>query len=252
MKYRIITLFFIVLSGTSVWAQEECARMIDTLVTVRETSFRVKRIPDALFDSLAAIHYVEPDTCIKDFKVVEEMFKPDIYFRYDVIFNEWDNDYYYLLKEIGYKGKYRYFIEENEGFVGFYPKQRILMYYGGHSSDQAMFIDTGQDAWNPMYAALSADGYFRLTGLHSGQESVYYRIEYNPSGRKKKKTQEVELLAMLDEITQQIPMEDIGYTDFIFKPFWVDGVLYFQTGGDFHYGSWGERRNIALLCNRFQ
>lgn len=244
MKYGITTMFFIILFGTSALAQEECIQMIDTVVTVRETSFRVKRIPDAVFDSLAAIHYVKPETCIKDFKAVEKMLAPEFQFLYDTVYYEGNEDYCYLLKEIRRKGKYRYLIGESDGFVGFYPKQRILMYFGGHSSDQAICIDTGEDAWNPEYAALSPDGRFRLTGLHTGQESVDYQIEYKPSG--KKGTQKFELLAMLNEVTQQIPIEDIGYTYFVFIPFWVDGVLYFQTGGEFAYGSWGERRCVAM------
>lgn len=236
MGYRILTLLIFILPCIAVSAQEDDIHMIDTVVVAGETSFRVQRITEEQFENLATNYYTPPETPLTDIEEVKKMLAPEFSIKYEAIYYE-EGDYYeYLLHEFRRHGKYRYIIQENEGFRAYYPQARIFKYYGGHSSDQAFHIDTGIEAWNPEYAAISADGNYRITGLHTGQESVEYRIEY------KNEKQEYVLLAMLEEVTQQIPIEDIGYTLFIFKPFWVDGTLYFHTGGE----SWGELRCLSL------
>lgn len=224
---RIILLLLALAFAASAAAQEEPCRLTDTTVMAGNTRFRVQRLATSAFDTLSAAHYVRPSEPVMEMDEVKELLGPEFSLDYYLLSYDDGNDelgnYDYSLTELRREGKFRLFVSESDGFGGYYPKERIMKYCGGHCSDQAFFVDTGEEAWNPYYSAVPDGGRFRLTGLHDGQDAVDYRIEYRADDGN------FRLLAMLRDVTQQIPVSEIGYTYYIYEPFWVDGTLYFYT-----------------------
>lgn len=207
-------------------------RLIDTTVVVRQNTFRLRQIPRVEFDSLRSVHFIPPSEPVTNIEKIKEILGSE----YDIICNVYsnDSDTLYYMKEFCRRNKFRVLISpENDGVQGYYPRERIMLYYGGHSSDEAFFTDTGEDAYNPEYSAISANKQFRITGLHSGQDDVFTKIE-----RRVAKAS-YEWLCSLSEIAQQIPYEAYtGGMEYIFDPFWIGNTLYFRTGYSGVEDSW--------------
>lgn len=199
--------------------------LIDTAISCNGISYRIQRIPKNEFNRLHKIGYVAPSQRETDIVKVERMLGKEYSLAYSVYGT--DSLKEYSLREVRRKNKFRVIIDESDGFIGYYPGERIIMYYGGHSSDQAFFVDTGEDAYNPEYSAFSSNGRFRITGLHSGQDNVEYKIErYNLAQKR------FERLCDLYNIMEYSAPYEVytGRTDYIFNQFWIDNTLYFRLG----------------------
>ncbi|PXV68105.1 hypothetical protein CLV62_102137 [Dysgonomonas alginatilytica] len=243
-KFLLFLIIYILVSAGNCFANnsdDQNIRLIDTVVVVQQKEFHLRQVPRFEFDSLRAIHFVPPSEPITDMETIQKILGPEYDIIYDISTAYGDSCYY--IKEFRRNNKFRLLIQETDGLKGYYPRERIMLYYGGNSSDQAFFTDTGDDAYNPAYSVTSADKRFRITGLHTGQESADLRIEW----RGAKQQYEV-LCDDLWEIIEQIPYEaNIGRREFIFSPFWVDNTLYFRVGYSVDEEDWaGEYNFIAI------
>jgi len=73
----------------------------------------------------------------------------------------------------------------NKGWSGYYPEYDILLLEGGHSSDMAFSIKTGETditIGNPEYMIASPKNTYRLNGTYSGQECVLYFFQKKVNG----------------------------------------------------------------------
>jgi hypothetical protein len=221
----ITTLLF--LSVTNCFADEpdESETMIDTVLTCRNLSFRVQQIDFEAFDSLYHTYFTAPSELVRDMAQIKKLLGNEFQLKYDSIRYEDYTDY--TLKEFRKGNQYRLLICETDGLIGFYPRERILMYYGGHTSDNAFFVDSGEEAYNPEYSAFALNGQYSIIGMHSGQDEVFYRIRKYDTVQ----NQWIDLCWLYD-IFSDSKLEG-HYLHYIFKQFWVDNTLYFQIGSDY-------------------
>lgn len=196
--------------------------ILDTLVSYNGHHFQVRRLEGRDFTLLYKAHAAtqRPSRAIKDIRQVEKNLGPGYHLAY-----RFTPDSICLLKEVRYGNRLRVLISETDGFQAYYPRERILVYYGGHSRDEAFYVHTGERAYNPEYSAVSPDRQFRCLGLHSGQEHVNYTFDVFDKERKVYLT----VCGLLD-ITGQLSQDDTGYTFLIFDSFWVGNTFYFRTG----------------------
>ncbi len=240
------TLLIPMIASAALWSRVELCRadppedlhtrVIDTTITLEDGQrFRLRNMPCERFDSLRRIYYVAPSEPIKDPAKVEKLLgRRKCRITYTTYAFDHSDDYEYGLSEVRYGRRLRVMIQESEGFIGYYPRERIFMYMGGHTSDQAFFIDTGEEAYNPEYSAFSADGRYRLTGMFGGQESVDYRIEKYDPARGKYVNLDSDgyiLQKIIDRVDVDVRYYYIGYLGEVYDQFWVGNTLYFRTGG---------------------
>ncbi len=215
----------------------------DTVVVVNNIPYRVRHVPQQEFDSLHAIYRVVPEAPLKDPAEINAALGPEYHLDYHYTSYDDGNDemgnYGIFLKEFRRHKKFRLIIPENDGLIGYFPRERILMYAGGHSSDQAFFVDNGEGAYNPEESATSPDGRFRLTGMYSGQDHVDYTFE-----EKDRKTGRYKHLCSFSDVVKEMTGDFFysHYLGYIYELYWAGHTLYFRTGGgpeyDDNYSSW--------------
>ncbi len=218
-------------------------RLKDTVVVVNNIPYRVRRVPQQEFDSLHATYRIVPEVPLKDPADINTALGPGYHLDYHYTSYDDGNDemgnYGIFLKEFRRHKKFRLIFPENDGLIGYYPRERILMYMGGHSSDQAFFVDTGEEAYNPEESAISPDGRFRLVGLYSGQDHVDYTFE-----EKDRKTGRYKPLCRFPDVVKDMPEHFFysHYLGYIHELFWAGNTIYFRTGNgpeyDNDYSSW--------------
>lgn len=205
-------------------------KYIDTVVSAHGMDFRIRRVSPEDFAALHAKHGAAPSRVIR---TIDSMLM-DLGPEYSVQlyrYRDGDTTYYASdsFSELRREGKFRLLLSHETGGCWYYPAERVVLCEGGHSSDQAFFVDTGESAYNPFHSATQANGRFRIAGLYTGQDSVDYRIEmedeYRPGNYK--------LLAHLYEIVRSIPYETfyISWWGYLEAQFWADDTLYVQIGG---------------------
>lgn len=107
------------------------------------------------------------------------------------------------------------------------PQGKDTIVCRGHSCDMAFHILTFENAYNPGYSAVRKGDPYRMTGMHTGHESVEYKLE-----KWNKDKKEYTYLSTLWDLLSKFSSEVIGYVDFIYDPFWVRNILYYRTGGE--------------------
>lgn len=243
-KFLLFLIIYLFISAENCFADtpdDQKIRLIDTIVVVQQKEFHLRQVPRFEFDSLRAIHFAPPSEPITDMEAIPKILGSEYEIIYDT--SPAYGDSYYYIKEFRRSNKFRVLIQETDGMKGYYPRERIMLYSGGHSSDQAFFTDTGDDAYNPVYSATSANKQFRIKGLHTGQESVDLRIEWRGA------EQQYEVLCDdLWGIVEQIPYEaNIGSREFIFSPFWIENTLYFRVGYSMDEEDWASEYKFVAI-----
>lgn len=197
-------------------------QLLDTIIVYNGINYRVQTIPRQEYDSLASIYQKLPKEVrrIEDIKKILGRNYKIYYTTYSEI-NSDTGDSIYGIYELRYKNKMRIFISENEGVQGYYPDLDILVYSGGHQTDNAFYVRSGKIAYNPYYSAFSPDGKFGLTGLYNGQDNVEYSLVYRENG-------DYKLLCNPVNILGQIPYEKVNetYWGYLYGQFWSNTTLY--------------------------
>lgn len=245
---------FFILSVPSLHAdppEDWATTLIDTTIYVEGLPYRVQRITSDEFRQLYNKHYIKPSKPVRKMEEVDRLLGKKLKFTYKT--HIYDNSYtnskdtLYSLIELRKGKEFRFLFNiECGGFTAYYPRERIIVYEGGHCSEYAIFVDNGEPAYNPESSAVSPhDKRYRVGGLFSGQENIDYSIErYNA------KTKRYQQLCYLYEIAANIPSEAIGYTFYVSDSFIVGNTYYFCTGnyeeGDEENNWWLWKKYIAI------
>ena len=108
---------------------------------------------------------------------------------------EYGNREYEITFKDGTKKRLEYY---NYGFVAYFPQLEILLFEGGHSSDQPFDLNNSNYAitfgdnfpyhiriGNPYYHSVSPDRQFRINGFHDGQDCLWrFWEKWNPLEKK--------------------------------------------------------------------
>lgn len=205
----------------------------DTIIRHENHKIKIKILDYPTFKDLdnRYAHFTQPSEPMKNMNEVAKLLDSDYKFSYskisDYVNDAGDTIYTCGIDYIEKRGVYRLmFSMDNEGFQAYYPNDKIFLYFGGHNSDQAVFIDTGEPAYNPIYSAVQKKGKYRLTGLHNGQEGINGNLQiWN------KKTKMYNNLLAIHELFSQLPGNIWQSTsDYWTRQFWNKNVLYMSIG----------------------
>lgn len=232
----LFILFAYTLTLQAQYSDEDIFVPKDTIVNLNNFKVRIRTLDYSSFKRLEDKYTNTDKSSIKitNLKEVTDLLGPSYKIVYTTTeyFYQDEIVYSYFLDYVERRGVYRHLLRESsDGFQAYYPEEKIFLYFGGHSSDQAFFIETGEPAFNPIYSATQKDGKFRLVGKHTGQESIEGNIQ-----RKDKKTGEFITLFTINELK-----DTFGYKvwdfDFWKSQFWHKNTLYISMG----YGNYGNK-----------
>lgn len=234
MKERILLTLLLLLSlSHGVKAQYSGKNIFepkDTIVSLKGVKVKVQTLDYASFKSLenkyAKRH--KPFVKITNLKEVKDLLGSSYNILYQTRENIYKNDTIriYMLDSVERISVYkRDLSEDNDGFHAYFPKEKILLYYGEHGSDKAFFIETGEPAYNPIYSAVQKGGKYRLAGMYTGQEWVEGNIQ-----KKDKKTGKYHTIFSIYELAKLLQINNWDYWK---TSFWHKNTLYMCMG----YGS---------------
>ncbi|MCD8177493.1 MAG: hypothetical protein LUE98_08745, partial [Tannerellaceae bacterium] len=199
----------------------------DSTIEVNGQFFRVHRIPEADF---LVLHDHHASGCkvekVSGFKKVKDLLAGEYTFYYEKFeyMHEDSLVTFFLPYEIREKDELRIFIDEVEGEVeGYYPEFYIFHYVGGHSTDAAIDLQTGERTDVPV--SCSPDRTYCLTEMYDGHDACVYKFK-----RWNRQTQSYETITTFYEIARQLPYDVVGYNGYIKDYFWLGAQLYFLIG----------------------
>jgi hypothetical protein len=100
--------------------------------------------------------------------------------------------------EITFKDGTKKHLDADYGFIAWYPQLEILLFEGGHASDQPFDLNDSRSEvtfpedfpynvriGNPYYHSVSPDSRWRINGFHDGQDcAVHFLEKWNKSKEK--------------------------------------------------------------------
>lgn len=227
------------------YSDEDIFQSRDTIVDCKSYKVRVQTLDYSSFkkleekhsnlsESLKMTNLCEVENLLGDSYKISYWIRETIY--------EQDTTYIYSLDYVERKGVYRQmsFLEDSD-FQGYFPKEKVFLHYGGHSSDEAFFIESGEPAYNPIYSATQKDGKYRLVGMHNGQEGIDGEIQL-----KDEKTGKYNSIFTIGELANllQAPNWDLYFWN---TQFWHKNTLYMCTG----YGNYSNKEKDWDRNNSF-
>lgn len=238
-KYILLAFVILLILPCSLEAQysvDDYYEAVDTIVDCKGYKVRVQTLNYSTFKAMEEKYgdTSKPSVAINDLEEVIKILGSSYKMQYRRVEYTYDNitGYDYIVAYVERKGVYRQMLyEENEGFQAYYPQEKIFLYFGGHSSDQAFFIDTGEPAYNPNYSAVQKDGKYRLTGLHDGQEGIYGEIQ-----KKNGKNGKYSHLFYIYELSRLLN-PTLWFHEFWTVQFWHNNTLYMCVG----YGNYANK-----------
>lgn len=236
----IVLLAFLSMFNSKVQAQyydEDIFEPWDTIVHIQDYKLKVQVLNYDTFKDLEnkyAAPLAKSSNPIKELERVEKLL--GLAYRMSYEKDSFNSDeglsYYYRINFIEKKGVYRQMLSgDSDGFQAYYPKEKIFLYFGGHSSDQAFFIDTGESAYNPNYSAIQKENKYRLIGMHNGQEGIDGEIQ-----KKDEKTGKYSRLFYISELWRLL-YPTIWSHEFWTAQFWHGNTLYMCLG----YGNYANK-----------
>lgn len=228
------------------YSDEDISQSRDTIVDCKGYRVRVQILDYKTFRNLENKYapLTKDSEPIEELERVEELLGSAYILSYEKkSYNSDDGiGYYYTINFVEKKGVYRRMsFLEHEGFQAYFPKEKIFLYFGGHSSDEAFFIESGESAYNPKYSATQKDGKYRLSGLHNGQEGIDGEIQL-----KDEKTGKYNAIFTMEEFARSL---QVSVWDLYFwkTQFWHKNTLYMCAG----YGNYLEKEKDWDRNNTF-
>ena len=211
--YFILSILFLIPSFG--YAQEERV-LLDTIVHRTDYLLHFRQIEDSAFNELKSkhIHKFKTPKAITDIKKAEKSLGKKFKMKYNIT-----EDSIVYIKDFRFENKMRLIITESDGFVAYYPKEKIMVIMGGHTSDYGFNIYTGEPECNPYYTVESLNKQYRITGLHSGQDDVMYSLEvYNPKQKKY-----IPIFEFREE-----GWSELTNFFYLYDLFWINNTLYYR------------------------